>query len=169
MKFSIVEYKNESINSCDLSKMYVEYFKEMHEDIFIGTEDNANLLVDNLIKDSKLVYMLYDGNKSVGFITLFSNNQYGMTKPVLCLEYMYIRKEYRSTNAVLILFALVGDVAIKNDMDCIGTTFNTSANVGNNEILKGQIIAGVTHFKLEDVKTVTNRLIKFIDKKGLIV
>ena len=151
-----------------LCSLYWMYFNEVHKEDTVG---NYNTVLDmvNAFEDmGRITYLVLDEKHQIytGFVTMFCNTQYGMTKPVIYVEYMYIRPEYRNGISVALLYAKIGEVCLCNDMDCLGATFTTSANSNNNRLVNGNIIAGVTHFKLQDIESNTKRLLKFINRKG---
>lgn len=159
---------NNEFHKASLCGLYWMYFDEVHKEDTVG---NYNTVLDmvNAFEDmGRITYLVLDEKHQIytGFVTMFCNTQYGMTKPVIYVDYMYVLPEYRNGISVALLYAKIGEVCLCNDMDCLGATFTTSANSNNNRLVNGNIIAGVTHFKLQDIESNTKRLLKFINRKG---
>lgn len=159
---------NSEFHKASLCNLYWMYFDEVHKEDIVGNYNTVLDMVDAFEDMGRTTYLLFDEehNMHIGFVTMFCNTQYGMTKPVLYVDYMYILPDYRNGIAVAMLYAKIGEICIFNNMDCLGTTFTTSANSNNNRLVNGNIIAGVTHFKLQDIESNTKRLLKYINRKG---
>lgn len=159
---------NSDFNKASLCNLYWRYFNEVHSEDTIGDFNTITNMIDAFDDLGKTTYVLFDEKQSifVGFVTMYCNTQYGMTKPVIYVEYMYILPNYRNSIGVALLYSKIGEICMFNNMDCIGSTFTTSANSNNNRLVNGNIIAGVTHFKLQDIESNTKRLLKYINRKG---
>lgn len=159
---------NDEFHKASLCSLYLKYFDEVHKEDTVGNYITVLDMVNAFEDMGRITYLLLDEEHKIhtGFVTMFCNTQYGMTKPVIYVDYMYVLPEYRNGISVALLYAKIGEVCLCNDMECLGTTFTTSANNNNNRLVNGNIIAGVTHFKLQDIESNTKRLLKFINRKG---
>ena len=159
---------NNEFHKTSLCSLYWMYFDEVHKEDIVGNYNTVLAMVNAFEDMGRITYLVLDEKHQIytGFVTMFCNTQYGMTKPVIYVDYMYVLPEYRNGISVALLYAKIGEVCLCNDMDCLGATFTTSANSNNNRLVNGNIIAGVTHFKLQDIESNTKRLLKFINRKG---
>lgn len=148
-----------------LANLYLNYFKEVHPEDTCGTFEDALAMLDVFDTLGRATFVVTKDNTDlIGFVTLFCNTQYNMTKPIVYVDYMFVLPEYRNGLAVAMLYTKIGEVCKFNNMDCLGATFTTSANNHNNRLVNGKVIAGVTHFKLQDIVYHTDRLHRFLEK-----
>lgn len=135
------------------------YFLETHTQDYIGDINKAKKMIDELLLN-KSIYVLVDSSSNsslVGFIITYINDQYGMTKAVVVNEYMYIKPEYRSSRAIAYLYFMLGTIAKDYNYDVLGTTFLSSSNTRNNELVGAVPIATVYKFPIETIDTKYNK------------
>lgn len=136
-----------------ITPLFYDYFKERHSDILVGSEFMARLMVLSLLKNNNYIYYVQDDNSNIlGFVTMSVNDQFGMVVPHLVIDYMYVKPEFRKSRVTALLFGVTGHVADKLNMDVIGTTFVTSSNIRNAEVVKGIETATTYLYKREDFR-----------------
>ena len=136
-----------------LSSLLYDYFKERHQDILVGDLTATTIMVNQLLEANNYIYFVQDDNQNIlGFVTMSINDQFGMVTPHLVIDYMYIKPEFRGSRVTALLFGVVGHVADTMDMDCIGTTFVTSSNIRNAEVVKGVETATTYLYRREDFR-----------------
>ena len=136
-----------------VTPLFYDYFKERHPDILVGSEVMARLMVITMLKNNNYIYYVQDDNQNIlGFVTMSVNDQFGMVTPHLVIDYMYIKPEFRGSRVTALLFGVVGHVADTMEMDCIGTTFVTSSNIRNAEVVKGVETATTYLYRREDFR-----------------
>ena len=133
-----------------LTPLFYDYFKERHPDILVGSEVMARLMIITMLKNNNYIYYVQDDNSNIlGFVTMSVNDQFGMVIPHLVIDYMYIKPEFRKSSVTALLFGVTGHVADNLKMDVIGTTFVTSSNIRNAEVVEGDEIAVTYLYKLD--------------------
>lgn len=136
-----------------ITPLFYDYFKERHSDILVGSKVTARLMVLSLLNNNNYIYYVQDDNSNIlGFVTMSVNDQFGMVIPHLVIDYMYIKPEFRKSRVTALLFGVTGHVADKLKMDAIGTTFVTSSNIRNAEVVKGIETATTYLYKREDFR-----------------
>lgn len=136
-----------------LSRLLYDYFKERHQDILVGDLTAATIMVNRLLAANNYIYYVQDDNQNIlGFVTMSVNDQFGMVTPHLVIDYMCIKPEFRGSRVTALLFGVVGHVADIMEMDCIGTTFVTSSNIRNAEVVKGVETATTYLYRREDFR-----------------
>ena len=136
-----------------LSRLLYDYFKERHQDILLGDLTAATIMVNRLLAANNYIYFVQDDNQNIlGFVTMSVNDQFGMVTPHLVIDYMYIKPEFRGSRVTALLFGVVGHVADIMEMDCIGTTFVTSSNIRNAEVVKGVETATTYLYRRDDFR-----------------
>jgi len=137
----------------------VEYFREMHGDDYIGSRLICNRMLQEMSKQNKTIYYVLDNeHRPIGFIVVYVNDQYGMTTPTVVNDYMYVLPEYRSGKAVMLLYTMIGMICEDLELDCVSSTFTTSANTTNNVLVGGEPIMVTNLFKRSKFQ---NRLNKY--------
>lgn len=135
-----------------LSCLVIDYYKEVHSDIYNGNLVKAMDVV-SYWEESYFTYIVVDDNDSVaGFLVMSTNNQYDMVKPYLIVDYMYVAEAYRGTRATQWLFLTIGKVADTLQMDVLGTTLAGSSNNHNAELTGGEVVATIRLMKREAFK-----------------
>lgn len=152
--------KNE--NKDQLISLFEEYFKEVHGDEYVGNYRLINKMLYDMFIYGKSIYYVEKDGEVIGFIVVYINDQYGMTVPVIVTEYMYVKPEYRSGRAVMLLYAMIGIVCEDYGYNCVSTTFITSANTKNNILVGAKPLAVVNEFKLDRFKSTLNKYKKRI-------
>lgn len=147
MKLISYEYSHKQL----LGKMLTDYFNEMEG----GCVGSVNAAITTMLNNNRHIYLLFKGNKAIGFIVMYVNNQYGLTTPTAVNEYMYLEPEHRTSVASKYLLLQAFDYCSNMDMDLYGTTYLTSHNIHNMEVLGAKPIAEV--FKI-DLSTMNNKL-----------
>ena len=136
-----------------LSRLLYDYFKERHQDILVGDLTATTIMVNHLLAANNYIYFVQDDNQNIlGFVTMSVNDQFGMVTPHLVIDYMYIKPEFRGSRVTALLFGVVGHVADTMEMDCIGTTFVTSSNIRNAEVVKGVETATAYLYRRDDFR-----------------
>ena len=136
-----------------LSRLLYDYFKERHQDILVGDLTATTIMVNQLLEANNYIYFVQDDKQNIlGFVTMSVNDQFGMVTPHLVIDYMYIKPEFRGSRVTALLFGVVGHVADTMEMDCIGTTFVTSSNIRNAEVVKGVETATTYLYRREDFR-----------------
>lgn len=131
---------------------------EVHGSNNYDTSNSKNM-IDMVTKDNKAIYLLLDSEDiPIGFIITYINNQYNMTTPYIVVEYMYITPLHRSGKAVMYLYTMVGAIVEDNELDVICSTYHTSSNIGNLNLVGGVPIATTYHI---DQDTVINKYNKY--------
>ena len=136
-----------------LSRLLYDYFKERHQDILVGDLTAATIMVNRLLTANNYIYYVQDGKQNIlGFVTMSVNDQFGMVTPHLVIDYIYIKPEFRGSRVTALLFGVIGHVADTMEMDVIGTTFVTSSNIRNAEVVKGVETATTYLYRREDFR-----------------
>lgn len=136
-----------------LSRLLYDYFKERHQDILVGDLTATTIMVNSLLAANNYIYYVQDDKQNIlGFVTMSINDQFGMVTPHLVIDYMYIKPEFRGSRVTALLFGVVGYVADTVDMDVIGTTFVTSSNIRNAEVVKGVETATTYLYRRDDFR-----------------
>ena len=136
-----------------LSRLLYDYFKERHQDILVGDLTATTIMVNRLLAANNYIYYVQDDNQNIlGFVTMSVNDQFGMVTPHLVIDYMYIKPEFRGSRVTALLFGVIGHVADTMEMDCIGTTFVTSSNIRNAEVVKGVETATTYLYRRDDFR-----------------
>ena len=136
-----------------LSRLLYDYFEERHPDILVGGVTTASIMVNRLLEANNYIYFVQDDNSNIlGFVTMSINDQFGMVTPHLVIDYMYIKPEFRGSRVTALLFGVVGHVADTMEMDVIGTTFVTSSNIRNAEVVKGVETATTYLYRRDDFR-----------------
>ena len=144
-----------------LSSLLYDYFKERHDSILCGDSTIATIMVNKLLELNNYIYFVQDDNQNIlGFVTMSVNDQFGMVTPHLVIDYMYIKPEFRGSRATALLFGVIGHVADTMEMDVLGTTFITSSNIRNAEIVNGIETATCYLYRREDFKDTYKKYIK---------
>jgi len=155
----LVPYSGDFVDILD------DYFKEVHGDLYIGSKHTISIMITTMLfRENKSIYLLIDKEKPVGFLIVFVHEQYGITPPNLYVDYMYVTPNYRSGNAIMMLYSMVGNISEDLGMDVLGTTFVTSSNKRNNKLVGGEILAEVTYFNREKFNRTLNKFNKRINK-----
>ena len=154
LSLNLLEDKLKPSVVLQLSKLVYDYFVERHNDVLSGTQVHAKLMVDKLLALNNYIYYVEDEDDSsiLGFVTMSVNDQFGMVSPHLVIDYMYVKPEFRKSRVTALLFGVTGHVADKLKMDVIGTTFVTSSNIRNAEVVKGIETATTYLYKREDFR-----------------
>lgn len=140
-----------------------EYFKEVNKDIYIP---DAKKLLDvpmDMLDNGRTIYVLEDDDRTlIGFLVVYMNDQWGMLEQYVECEYMFITETRRSSMAPIHMFTMVG--AICEDYQCgaVGCTYNSSANIKNNERVGGIPIATIFSFAYKDIVGTYNKYKKRI-------
>ena len=141
--------------------MLLDYFKERHEEDTIANYNKAITMIDTLLLNKYLIYLVIDDNKNIlGFLVMSLNNQFGMTKTFLVVDYMYTLKEYRGTKVTRLLFITVGKCSNDLQLDVLGTTLEGSSNVHNSEIVNGERVGHLFRYRREDFDYKYKKLMK---------
>lgn len=141
-----------------VSKLFDDYFREVHKEDYLQPAPNQLLrIVREMVMSGKSLYLLLDKDIPIGFSLIFVNAQYGLTTPVVFVDYMYIEPEKRSGKAVLMLYTMVGMICEDTGYEAYGCTFTSSSNVRNNELAGGEVIAKVTQFPMDKIKSTLDR------------
>lgn len=86
-----------------LKEFSVEVFKEKAE---------KNIEVVQFIKAHNAgVYMVFSGDKAIGFTSFMVNRYFGLRQAVVANSYMYLRPKYRKTRAMHLIAIQSGKVA----------------------------------------------------------
>jgi hypothetical protein len=141
-----------------------DYFIERHGYDFIGDNTTITNMIEEVTGKQYTTYFVLEGDIVAGFIIVCINNQFGNTTPVIMNEYMYVKPEYRNGKATMYLYYMLGLICEDYGYDGVGTTFTTSSNTRNNQILGGEVIAQVTKFPLETINKVVNKYKKRIER-----
>jgi hypothetical protein len=150
-------YTKENIgNLTDIrvAKLLDDYFREVHRDNYHQPTPNEMLdILHNMVISGKSLYLLLDKGIPVGFLIVFINDQYGLTDPVVYVDYMYIDPESRNGKAVLMMYTMVGMICDDTGYEAYGCTFTSSSNIGNNQLVGGEVVAKVTQFPMDKIKS----------------
>lgn len=122
--------------------LLLDYFKERHSDINISSLDSSLNMIDMLLSNKYMIYFVVNDNKDIlGFVILSIGNQFGMTKPYVVVDYMYIVPEYRKGLVSRLLFITAGKVctslgmdAICQSLDGVDNNYNNIKKVGGEQI-----------------------------------
>jgi len=153
LSLNLLKGSEQASKVLQLSGLVYDYFKERHPDTLLGGNIHAKVMVDKLLAANNYIYFVQDDNQNIlGFVTISVNDQFGMVTPHLVIDYMYIKPEFRGSRVTALLFGVVGHVADTMEMDCIGTTFVTSSNIRNAEVVKGIETATTYLYKREDFR-----------------
>lgn len=137
----LIKYKKQ------LSCIILDYYREAHKDIYRGSLEKADNVVDAWVSYYYLYLLISDEDDVIGFLVMSTNNQYNMVDTLLIVDYMYIKPEFRSSKAVQWLFLTIGKVANDLGMDVLGTTLAGSSNNHNAELTGGETIATIRLMK----------------------
>lgn len=150
-----------------LVKQIYNYFKEVNGKDLVGDTTTIERMLDSMQKENRVIFLVVNEDETFlyGFAILFVNTQYDMLAPTLCIEYMYIEPEFRSTKAITMLYNTVADTGVINNMNGIGYTYANSANVKNSKRYKGEIIGYITHFDYTLVKEKTEKVKNYLQRK----
>lgn len=144
-----------------LASLLIDYFKERHEEETIANYNKAITMIDTLLLNKYLIYLVIDDDKNVlGFLIMSLSNQFGMTKTFLVVDYMYTVKEYRGTKVTRLLFITVGKCSNDLQLDVLGTTLEGSSNVHNSEIINGEHVGYLFRYRREDFENKYKKLMK---------
>lgn len=144
-----------------LSDLVCDYFRERHNDIRMGGMLEARVMVEKLLQLNNYIYYVEDDTQNIlGFVTMSVNDQFGMVKPHLVIDYMYIKPEFRGSRVTALLFGVCGHVADVMEMDVLGTTLVTSSNIHNAERVKGIETATCYLYRREDFNDTYKKYIK---------
>ena len=139
--------------------LFEGYFKEVHGDDYIGSKQTIETLLIHSLMNNKSLYVLLDKqHEPIGFMLVYLNDQYGNTTTTVVCDYMYVSPKHRSSRAIAKLYSMMGDIMEDYNCDGIGTTFVTSSNKGNNKIVGGEVIAEITHVRLDKSRAYNKRL-----------
>lgn len=136
-----------------VTELLLLYFKELHSNELVGGIEEASSMLDTLLTTNYHIYIVKDEDVVVGFMVIHFDTHYGMLKPYFMCDYMYIRDDYRSSKAILYLFTMIGYIMHSTGYDCISTTFDVSANIGNIDIIGGERYGQYFRMSLSNTKT----------------
>ena len=63
------------------------------------------------------IYIMYDGSKPVGITSYTYNRYYGMRKPTISNDYIYIDEPYRSGKTMLLFSLQTGSIIVEYDCE----------------------------------------------------
>lgn len=119
----------------EVTKLHLEYYKEIFKDDFIGNYDTVKRVLEY---KPNTIFLLYKDDILVGFTEITLNDLYGNIKPYLEVEQMYIKPEFRSKMTIGNMFALTCLVSRANgDIPLLGNTLMSSSNIKNNVLAGG--------------------------------
>lgn len=146
----LITYKDSYKDS--LAELIHLYFLETNTQEYIGNINTAKEMIKQLLLQKSIYLLLDDSNsKVIGFIVTYLDSQYNMLKQYIVNEYMFVLPEYRSTKAVAYMYYMVGTIARDYNCDVIGTTYCTSSNTSNNQLVGGVTVANVFKIPLEQI------------------
>lgn len=146
----LITYKDSYKDS--LAELIHLYFLETNTQEYIGNINTAKEMIKQLLLQKSIYLLLDDSNsKVIGFIVTYLDSQYNMLKQYIVNEYMFVLPEYRSTKAVAYLYYMIGIIARDYNCDVIGTTYCTSSNTSNNQLVGGVTVANVFKIPLEQI------------------
>lgn len=153
LSLNLLKDEEQKLAIVALTPLFYDYFRERHPDILVGSEVMARLMIITMLKNNNYIYYVQGTDGEVlGFVTMSVNDQFGMVSPHLVIDYMYVKPEFRGSRVTALLFGVVGHVADTMEMDCIGTTFVTSSNIRNAEVVKGVETATTYLYRREDFR-----------------
>ena len=143
-----IEHRNE------LSYLLYKYMMEMHDEC-MGSASDA---IDIMLKYNKHIYVLFRDNEMIGFLIMYINDQYGLSKPTAVNEYMYVLPSYRNGIATGYMMKQLAYYCNETSTDLIGYTYATSSNIYNAKKIGAEELGTIFKVSLEILK---NKLRKY--------
>ena len=135
----------------ELSILLDDYFFEAHPDEYIGNPITTKDAIDKMVDSGRTIYVLFDYHTIVGFLVVYINDQFHLTKPTIVAEYMYLSPHYRGTIATMYLYLMLGKVSEQYGYDVIGNTLSSSSSTHNAKYNDHVEVARIYKSKHEDV------------------
>ena len=140
-----------------LSLLLREYIEEVEG----GCIGNTSAAIDSMLESGRHIYLLYtDDYKSIGFIVMYINDQYGLLRPSVVNEYMYLKPNYRTSVASKYMLLQTLDYCSQLNMDLYGYTYSSSSNIHNLKRLQAKEIGTIFKLSLDNVNNKLNKLRK---------
>ena len=140
-----------------LSLLLRDYIEEV-EGTCIG---NTSAAIDLMLENGRHIYLLYtDDDKAIGFIIMYVNDQYGLLRPSVVNEYMYLKPQYRTSVAGKYMLLQTLDYCSQLNMDLYGYTYSSSSNIHNLKRLQAKEIGTIFKLSLDTVNNKLNKLRK---------
>ena len=141
----------------NLSLLLRDYIEEV-EGTCIG---NTSVAIDLMLENGRHIYLLYtDDDKAIGFIVMYVNDQYGLLRPSVVNEYMYLKPKYRTSVASKYMLLQTLDYCSQLNMDLYGYTYSSSSNIHNLKRLQAEEIGTIFKLSLDTVNNKLNKLRK---------
>lgn len=138
------EYKD------DLEKLLLEFSKEVFGD---GTCD-----VDSFVKYHWAIYLAIGSNgKVIGFSSFTINTYYGLRKPTVANDYLYVREVHRGGKATYLLSIQSGKVSIENNLP-LENYYSSESSFRISSKLKGKKMYDAYIYEVGDVEDTLNKL-----------
>lgn len=140
-----------------LSLLLIEYIDEVEG----GCIGNTSAAIDSMLDSGRHIYLLYtDDNKAIGFIIMYINDQYGLLRPSVVNEYMYLKPQYRTSVASKYMLLQILDYCSQLNMDLYGYTYSSSSNIHNGKRLQAKEVGTIFKLSLDTVNNKLNKLRK---------
>lgn len=140
-----------------LSLLLREYIEEVEGECIGST----SVAIDSMLESGRHIYLLYtDDNKAIGFIVMYINDQFGLVRPSIVNEYMYLKPNYRTSVANKYMLLQTLDYCSKLNMDLYGYTYSSSSNIHNLKRLQAKEIGTIFKLSLDTVNNKLNKLRK---------
>lgn len=141
----------------NLSLLLRDYIEEV-EGTCIGS---TSVAIDLMLENGRHIYLLYtDDDKAIGFIVMYVNDQYGLLRPSVVNEYMYLKPQYRTSVASKYMLLQTLDYCSQLNMDLYGYTYSSSSNIHNLKRLQAKEIGTIFKLSLDNVNNKLNKLRK---------
>ena len=140
-----------------LSLLLREYIDEVEG----GCIGNTSAAIDLMLESGRHIYLLYtDDDIAIGFIVMYVNDQYGLLRPSVVNEYMYLKPKYRTSVASKYMLLQTLDYCSQLNMDLYGYTYSSSSNIHNLKRLQAKEIGTIFKLSLDNVNNKLNKLRK---------
>ena len=140
-----------------LSLLLREYIEEVEG----GCIGNISAAIDSMLESGRHIYLLYnDDNKAIGFTIMFVNDQYGLLRPSVVNEYMYLKPKYRTSVASKYMLLQTLDYCSQLNMDLYGYTYSSSSNIHNLKRLQAKEIGTIFKVSIDLMNKKLNKIRK---------
>ena len=140
---------NDSYNDslCELLRLF-------SEEVFgSGTYD-----IDKFVNSHWAIYLALDNDIVVGFSSFNINDYYGLRKPTLGNDHIYVLPEYRDSKAMYLFSIQAGKICIDNNLP-LEHYYSSDSSLKLSRKLKGKKIYETYIYDVGDVSNTFNKLI----------
>lgn len=140
-----------------LSLLLREYIEEVEG----GCIGNTSAAIDSMLESGRHIYLLYTNDDiAIGFIVMYVNDQYGLLRPSVVNEYMYLKPKYRTSVASKYMLLQTLDYCSQLNMDLYGYTYSSSSNIHNLKRLQAKEIGTIFKVSIDLMNKKLNKIRK---------